>query len=38
MINMMEKIIDWLDDYLPIIIVPLAILLLLRCLIQIITY
>ena len=37
MINVIEKIIDWLDDYLPVIIVPLAILLILRALIQIIT-
>ena len=35
MIKIIEKIIDWLDDYLPIIIVPLAILLILRALIQI---
>ena len=38
MINIMEKIIDWMDKYLPVVIIPLAILLLLRVIFQIITH
>ena len=38
MIDIMEKIIDWMDIYLPVVIIPLVILLLLRVIFQIITH
>lgn len=38
MIDIMEKIIDWMDKYLPVVIIPLVILLLLRVIFQIITH
>ena len=38
MIDIIEKIIDWIDNTLPFIVVPLAVLLILRVIFQIITY
>ena len=38
MIGILEKIIDWIDNKLPFIIVPLAVLLILRVIFQMITY
>ncbi len=38
MINIIERIIDWIDNKLPFIIVPLAVLLILRVIFQMITY
>jgi hypothetical protein len=38
MINIIETIIDWIDNKLPFIIVPLAVLLILRVIFQMITY
>ena len=38
MINIIERIIDWIDHKLPFIIVPLAVLLILRVIFQMITY
>ena len=38
MIDIMEKIIDWMDKYLQVVIIPLVILLLLRVIFQIITH
>ena len=38
MINIIERIIDWIDNKLPFIIVPLAVLLILRVIFQMINY
>ena len=38
MINIIERIIDWIDNKLPFIIVPLEVLLILRVIFQMITY
>lgn len=37
-IDILEKIIDWIDNKLPFIVVPLAVLLILRVIFQMITY
>jgi hypothetical protein len=38
MINILEKVIDWIDNTLPIIIAPLVIIALIRVIYQMITY
>jgi len=38
MINILERIIDWIDNTLPIIIAPLVIIALIRVIYQMITY
>ena len=38
MINVIEKIIDWIDNCLPVIIIPWAIILLIRVVFQMITH
>ena len=38
MINLMEIIIDWLDNFLPLILAPVVIVLFIRIIYQIITY
>jgi hypothetical protein len=38
MINILEKVIDWIDNTLPIIIAPLVLIALVRIIYQMITY
>jgi len=38
MINIIEKVIDWIDNVLPVIIAPLVIVALVRIIYQMITY
>ena len=38
MINILEKVIDWIDNVLPVIIAPLVIVALVRIIYQMITY
>jgi hypothetical protein len=38
MIHYIEKIIDWLDEVLPVILAPIAVVLLIRIIYQILTY
>ena len=38
MINILEKVIDWIDNVLPVIIAPLVIIALIRVIYQMITY
>ena len=38
MINIIEKVIDWIDNILPIIIAPLVLIALVRIIYQMITY
>ena len=38
MINILEKVIDWIDNILPIIIAPLVLIALVRIIYQMITY
>jgi hypothetical protein len=38
MINILEKVIDWIDNVLPVIIAPLVLVALVRIIYQMITY